>query len=475
MSRDIKTIVISFDGLGTPDWDIMMAKPNFSRFMEKAAFCRHVEAVYPSLTYPSHATISTGRWPKNHGVTNNKVTDFHHPRSADWYWYRKCVKGKTFYDVAAEKGMTSAALLWPTAGGGKITYNVPEIFQNRIWKNQIFMSLHNGCPQQIMLLARFGKYLLHGVGQPYLDTFVHKSALYLMDRYDPDLIMIHYCDLDHNRHLYGHDSRQALDALERYDRRLGDWVERMKQWEQEKEGRGVNWVVLGDHSSLDESRAIRLNCLLARKGLLNLRGRKIVSPIVFAKESGGSCCLYAGQELTKELIFHKLRRTHVLSDQEKADLTGRLITMLKEFSHDHGDCIEAIYTGQEAGAMGADPNCLVMCEAAQGYYFQESPQRPVIYGLNSPLYDTDGHRQQRLDRATHGYSPRKPGYTTVFAVRTDRDRQHPFNQNEDLTAKEGFELPAMRLIDEGPTIAAMLGGDLPQADGRVLSQLFEKR
>ncbi|HCA34693.1 MAG TPA: alkaline phosphatase family protein [Lachnospiraceae bacterium] len=473
MSRDTKTIVISFDGLGTPDWDIMMDKPNFSRFVEKAAFCLHVEAVYPSLTYPSHATISTGRWPKNHGVTNNKVTDFHHPITADWYWYRKCVKGKTFYDVAAEKGMTSAALLWPTAGGGAITYNVPEIFQNRIWKNQIYMSLHNGCPQQLILAARYGRYLLHGVGQPYLDTFVHRSALYLMNRYDPDLIMIHYCDLDHNRHRFGHDSKQAMDALERHDRRLGDWMSRMKAWQQEKEGRGVNWVILGDHSSLDENKGIRLNRLLAQQGLLKLRGKKIVSAKVFAKEAGGSCCLYGGEDLTRELIFPKLRRTQILSDQERADLTKRLVRMLKDFSREHGDCIEAVYTGKEAGAMGADPNCLVMCEASLGYYFQESPQEPVIYGLGDSEYDPQGHRQRRLDRATHGYSPRKPGYTTVFAVRTDKPRQQSNVQSGDLTAKEGFELDRMRLIDEGPTIARMLGGDLPQADGRFLSELFE--
>lgn len=52
MNHKHKTIVISFDGLGTADWPILEKLPGFARFLAGAAYCKRVETVYPSLTYP---------------------------------------------------------------------------------------------------------------------------------------------------------------------------------------------------------------------------------------------------------------------------------------------------------------------------------------------------------------------------------------------------------------------------------------
>ena len=104
-----------------------------------------VDSVYPSITYPAHTTIVTGRYPCHHGVVNNtKIQPGR--KSPDWYWQRKYIRGTTLYDEARSKGMTTAALLWPVTAKAKITYNVPEIFANRPWTNQILTSLANGTP-----------------------------------------------------------------------------------------------------------------------------------------------------------------------------------------------------------------------------------------------------------------------------------------------------------------------------------------
>jgi len=76
-------------------------------------------------------------------------------------------------------------------------------------------------------------------------------------------------------------------------------------------------------------------------------------------------------------------------------------------------------------------------------------------------------KQPGIDRATHGYSPDKPGYTTVFAMRQTGERMG----REKLS--EGEVTSSMCLVDEGPTIARLLGTSLPEADGRVLTEFFE--
>ena len=81
-------IVISFDAVSCEDLEVLSKLPNFSRVIKEGALIKNVESIYPSLTYPAHATIVTGKYPKNHGIINNTVRDFKSD-NPEWYWYRK--------------------------------------------------------------------------------------------------------------------------------------------------------------------------------------------------------------------------------------------------------------------------------------------------------------------------------------------------------------------------------------------------
>lgn len=423
MNHHPKTIVISFDGLGTADWEIIEKLPGFARFLKEAAYCKTVRTVYPSLTYPAHCSIVTGLRPVSHRVVHNTLRQPERPESPDWYWKRSYIQGRTIYDAAREKGLKTAAFLWPVTAGAKIHYNIPEIFANRKWDNQILCSLRSGSKKlQIEVFARYGK-LMKGIEQPYLDNFIHEAVRYTLKKYEPDLSLIHYVDLDSMRHHYGHDSAQALMALQRHDRRLSELMDLM-------EGEPVTWVVLGDHSSLDESRAIRLGRLLQRENLP-----------VETQSADGSAYIYADPDCT----------------EDRQELTEQLKTVLWHFSEANGDCIESIITGEEAARLGADGDCLLMLEARLGYYFQDSLEAPDIYEVQPAECLHTPHMQM----ATHGYSPDKPGYTTVFAMRG------PSIQPGEITAP-------MSLIDEGPTIAHTFGAELPEAEGRLCTEFFRE-
>lgn len=89
-------IVISFDAVSKEDLDFLSKLPNFSKLIKEGALIKNVESIYPSLTYPAHATIVTGKYPKNHGIINNTVLDFN-SYNPDWYWYRKYIYGDTIF------------------------------------------------------------------------------------------------------------------------------------------------------------------------------------------------------------------------------------------------------------------------------------------------------------------------------------------------------------------------------------------
>lgn len=122
-----RLIVLSFDGLSTLDFDYISTLPNFHRYINSSGYCKQVYSIYPTLTYPAHTTIVTGKYPKNHGIINNTLLQPGR-ESPDWYWHRKHVKGDTLYDLAAAQGMKTAALLWPVTAGAKIQYNMPLLY-----------------------------------------------------------------------------------------------------------------------------------------------------------------------------------------------------------------------------------------------------------------------------------------------------------------------------------------------------------
>lgn len=258
-------IVISLDAMGFRDLnELRNLVPHLDQLIRRGTWVKRVRGIFPTLTYPSHTSIITGQYPVTHGIVNNTKIQ---PRrqSPDWYWYRKDIKSTPLYDVARQAGMTTAAFLWPVTAGSKITYNLAEIFPNRIWTNQVLVSLKASSPLFLMYLNhKYGK-LRRGIKHPWLDDFVTACAVDTIKRKRPNLTLIHLVDMDSMRHRYGAQSQEAQDALKRLDGRVADIIQASKD-------AGIfentNFVVLGDHYQITVQKMIHLNMLFAEHGWL---------------------------------------------------------------------------------------------------------------------------------------------------------------------------------------------------------------
>lgn len=425
-------IVVSFDCLSSLDFPLLKELPHFNALLERGSYCTHVETIYPSVTYPCHATIVTGKFPKRHGVINNT---FVQPgkTSPDWYWERKHVKSTTLYDEAKRAGLSTAALLWPVTAKADIDYNMPEIFANRPWHNQIAVSLMNGTPlYQLDMNRKFG-HIRNGLSQPELDDFVLKSTVQTIKDKKPNLMLIHFVDLDSQRHYHGFSSEEAMAALRRHDKRLGDITNALEEAGIYEDS---TLIALGDHSALDESKAVKLNVLLKERGLISInKNGKVKDWKAYCKSCDGSAYIYVKDNkdtTTKRTVNQLLDR--LLLDAENG--------------------IEQVLTGEEAGARGADPSCSFMIEALRGFYFTE--------GLNGAYIDTvtaEDVKAKRYTFASHGYSPEKENYHTMIIAAGKGIR-------------ENNVIPFMHLVDEGPTFARLLGVDLGDTDGKTIEEFF---
>jgi predicted AlkP superfamily pyrophosphatase or phosphodiesterase len=426
-------IVISFDCLSALDFPLLKTLPHFKTILEKGSYVEKVESIYPSVTYPCHTTIVTGNYPNRHGIINNTLLQPGRT-SPDWNWFRRLIKGTTLYDEAKKANLTTAALLWPVTGKADIDYNLPEVFPNRPWQNQILVSLRNVSPRyQWDLNQRFGR-IRNGLNKPELDDFVLESTVHTIKTKKPNLLLVHFTDLDTQRHDYGFSSKEAIAAIHRHNDRLGRILSSLKD-------SGIyensTIIALGDHSALDENKAINLNILLHQQKLISTNAKgKINNWKAYCKSCDGSAYIY-------------------LKDRNDFETSKKVKRLLESLLVDPDAGIEKILTAKEAASKGADGSCTFMVEAKKGYYFLEDFQGEYLKKITRE----DVLADKKYNLACHGYSPEKPEYSTIF-----------------MAAGKGIRPKTIvhkaRLIDEGPTMARLLGLNLGNTDGKIIKELL---
>lgn len=423
-------IVISFDAVSEEDLEFLSKQPNFSKLIKNGALIKNVESVYPSLTYPAHATIVTGKYPKNHGVINNTVLDFKND-NPDWYWYRKYIKGDTIFDLAEKSGMKTCSILWPVTARSKITYNMPEIFCTKRYDNQILKSALAGSKiYQVNMNKKFG-YLRQGMEEPYLDNFATEVAKKTIRELKPNLILLHLIDSDSQKHKYGIENKEVIESLKRHDERLGEIIESLKLAGIYEDS---TIIALGDHSQININNVIKLNSILMKNDLINVNGNKIKSYKAIAKSCDGSSYIY-------------------LKNKNDVETRKKVRDILNELKNKYSNVIEEVYNNEEIKNLGADINASFMIEAKRGYYFIDD-----FLGEAIEVIDESSKIKHKL-RASHGYLPSRDNYKTFFIA-------------YGKTIKKGVVLEKGKLINHGPTIAKILDIDLRDCDGIVEERIL---
>jgi len=421
-------VIISLDALGFRDINEHQSElPTLNKLVNGGTWVKEVKGIYPTLTYPSHTTIITGQYPSVHGIVNNTKIQPER-RSPDWFWYQKDVKSPTLYDLARKQKLTTAAFLWPVTAGSKITYNLAEIFPNRIWTNQVLVSMRASSPLFILEMnKKYGK-LRNGIRQPELDDFITACAVDTIKNKKPNLTLLHLVDMDSMRHRYGVRSDEAMEALHRLDNHVAQIIKATKDAGTFDD---TNFVILGDHYQINVDQMIHLNTMFAKRGWLTAKPDQTFKKDwkVMAKTCDGSTYIY-----TKD--FGQIDRLR--------DLISGV------------EGVEKIYSGQEAAQRGADPKCTLMVEAKAGYYFTDESDRAQVVEKVLPDMMGDADRY----RGVHGYDPDKPGYKTTMI----------FNGP---MIKEDNTVDKADLVDEAPTFAKLLGLKFPEPlAGSAIDDVF---
>jgi len=111
-----KLLLLSFDGFRYDYLDRGLT-PTFKSLLDGGSTSRILIPNYPSLTFPSHYTMATGRHSEHHGIVGNTFYDpvlddvFDMGRTAQEWWYYN--KTEPIWITAKKQGLKVGCYFWP--------------------------------------------------------------------------------------------------------------------------------------------------------------------------------------------------------------------------------------------------------------------------------------------------------------------------------------------------------------------------
>jgi predicted AlkP superfamily pyrophosphatase or phosphodiesterase len=418
--------MISIDGL-MPEYYTDSARlglkvPNLSAMKLGGAYADGVEGVYPSVTYPSHTTLITGARPAIHGIVQNRI--FEPPPATptgSWYWYSEALKCETLWSVAKKYGLSTASVGWPVTVGANIDYNVPEIYDPKDLKSRKRTEQYS-TPG---LLEKTLKHL-----KPADDTTDGRRTViseYIIENYKPNLMLIHLIGLDEAHHSFGPRSREALATAERMDAYVGRIIAAV-----ERSGiiDKTTFFLVSDHGFAPVERRFEPGVLLVKEKLVTLdsNGKPTADWKAYPWNAGGSCAI-------------------VLRDPNDDETARKVTELFQKVAARAGGPLYRVSSRRDLDRLAAIPSALIMLDANSGYAFGDAFTGPESH-------EVKGYR------GTHGQLPSRRELRASLIIYGE-------------TARVGAKVGIARMIDIGPTAAAVLGLVLPDAEGLAIRALLK--
>lgn len=425
-------IVISQDALVYEDTFLLRELPVFGSIWKDTARVNEVRSIYPSVTYPCHASMMTGCYPDKHGIINNEVNTFLE-KSSDWNWFYDEVKVPSIFDVAKRQGLTTAAVFWPVTGNCKsIDYLIDEYWPQSETESMRECFINSGSSEELVRKC-IDPHLWMQVNRthPYCDEFINACACSIIREYKPNLMMIHPANIDAYRHQTGLFSPKVDHGLHEIDNWLGWIIKATKDagiYEQ------TDFFVVSDHGQINISRVICPNVEFVKRGLIQVRDGKIVDFTAFAKSTGASAQVY-------------------LSDKNDQASYKRVHEILNNMCGQGIFGISRIYTAQEVEKEERLTGEFSFVLETDGYTaFSNDWEGSLVRGHDPKDY--------RFGRATHGHHPDRGPQPTLIAFGP--------------SIKPGVVVEKRCIVDEPPTFAKVLGLDMGDIDGTAISEILKE-
>jgi predicted AlkP superfamily pyrophosphatase or phosphodiesterase len=427
---DRHVVMISVDGLASFYWNDPKAEmPNIRRLAAAGAHAA-MKASLPTVTWPNHTTLVTGVSPARHGVVGNNFLDRARRRTipliADPILDKdEIVKAPTVYDLAKFHRLATAAVRWPASRNAPtLDWTTPDVHDNNLVRQYTTPSVLAACR-----VDGFDIVNAAGPDDPIDPRFSGRDAMWtqvflgILRAHRPNLGLLHITDVDHIEHSDGPRSREAYAAIDLADKQVGLVWDELQKF---APGRAT-LLVVSDHGFSPIKRIILPNVVLRDAGLVELDDGEITGGPVGFLSQGGAGFIYILDEARRAELTEKVR--HAFAGLEGVNR----IVGVDEFK-DYGVANPTDDPHAPDLILFADMGYVFGDTAAGELPFEEKPER----------------------RGSHGHDPNFPDLRATFVA-------------AGAGIRPGVELELIDNTAVAPTIAALLGFEIPNAESPPLA------
>jgi predicted AlkP superfamily pyrophosphatase or phosphodiesterase len=389
-----------------------------------------MKASLPTVTWPNHTTLVTGVSPARHGVVGNNFLDRARRRTipliADPLLDKEeIVKTPTVYDLAKAAGLTTAAVRWPaTRNARTLDWTTPDVHDPNLVRQFTTPSVLAACRDDGFDILKAA-----GPDDPIDPRFSGRDAMWthvflgILRAHRPNLSLLHITDVDHVEHSDGPRSREAYAAIDLADKQVGLVWDELQKF---APGRGT-LVIVSDHGFSPIKRIILPNVVLREAGLVELDDGEISGGPVGFLSQGGAGFIYLLDDARRTELIAKVRSAF-------ADLEGVQQIVGADRFKDYGVAHPQDDPRAPDLILFADMGYVFGDTAAGELPFEEKPER----------------------RGSHGHDPNLPDLRATFVA-------------SGAGVRPGVELDRLDNTAVAPTIAALLGFTIPDAESPPLA------
>ena len=428
-------LLVTLDGVGAYNLaDTNASLPTLRRLLREGASAEGVRISNPAVTWPNHTTLVSGVHPDRHSVLFNGilrrqgpgrpvVIEPEHDRS-------ELVAVPTLVDRVHEAGLRTAEINWPcTRGSRSFDLSFPDVPQ----------PVRNMSPSLRDELVAAGilespdDAAFQGHSAAFRDRVWTESAVHVVRRHRPNLMLLHFLVCDSVQHRYGPQSPAAHAAMALVDSQLAAVL---KAVEDAGMRRRTTVVVTADHGFETALKLVQPNVAFRKAGLVTVgTAPGLVRADVQSISEGGTALVYVTDPARRAELLPKVRA--LLERMEGvAEVMGR-----DRFAALH-------YPDPERNPQMAD----LVVVGKPGFAFGNEARGDDEWTEVTLANGNQGH---------HGFLSGHP-------------RMAPFLVLWGRGIRSGARTGFVDNVDIAPTMARLLRTPLPGAEGRVLAELLSE-
>lgn len=250
-----RVILISIDSVGTmlekPQNENFVLTPNLKRLKDNGVYFKGARDVLPAVTQVNHLVMATGAYPEKIGISGNTVWDRKSKTLKSPWKNPKLIKAQTIFEAMEEinENYTTAIV------AGKNYVGCP------MWAD---IQVAPACIHE-RTEVEFG---FHRFPEPIVTdapaSWIMDKALEVIDREDPEMMLLHLDMLDHVRHYSGPDSLESWAQLSWEDHQIGRLIKYLRDSGKLK---STLLIVTADHGQVSLWKNVNIEKLLEDKGI----------------------------------------------------------------------------------------------------------------------------------------------------------------------------------------------------------------